>query len=122
MALTGLKKNDDIDVWATPDIFRKMKNDKNLNAVQKHGRLFYESPDGIVEISDRFPCTKGGINGYLKRATVVQGIHFMSLEDLRAWKQCMGRPKDKVAIRKIDRILKHPVAENLILLLLDKMS
>ncbi len=106
MALAGMKTNDDLDLWAAPDVFKKMKNDRNLKAVMKHGRLFYESHDEAVEISDQFPCTKkGGINPYLKRAVVVQGIHFMSLEDLRDWKKCMGRPKDKIAVQQINRLL-----------------
>ena len=114
MAAAGLKKNDDIDVWATPDVFRQMKNDKNLKPIMKHGRLFYECPKGIIEISDRFPCTKGGINGYLNRATIVQGVYFMSMKDLRDWKMCMGRPKDKIAVQQIDRYMKTNITERIV--------
>jgi hypothetical protein len=118
MALLGLKKNEDIDIWVTDDVFKKMAKDKYLKPVQKHGRLFYETHDGVIEISNIFPCTKGNISKYLQNATVVNGIHFFSPTDLIEWKKCMGRPKDLKDIKTLERyIMKNPISE-----LLDYLS
>jgi len=112
LALFGLKKNDDLDLWVTEDLFRLMKSDKNLKPVMKHGRLFYETKDGNIEASNKMACTKGRVEEYLKRSILVYGIHFKSLNDLLDWKKCMGRPKDKEHIKLIEKYKKSEVVEN----------
>lgn len=112
MALLGLKKNDDLDMWVTEDVFRNMKNNKKLKPVMKHGRLFYETSDGMIEASNSMPCTKGRVEDYLKRAIIVYGFHFKAPNDVISWKRCMGRPKDKQHIKMIENYLKNRVIEN----------
>ena len=112
MALLGLKKNDDLDLWVTESVFRSMKNNKKLKPVMKHGRLFYETSDGLIEASNTFPCTKGTIRDYLKRAIIVYGFHFKSVDDLIAWKRCMGRPKDLKHVKMLENHKKNKMIEN----------
>ena len=112
LALLGIKGNDDLDLWVSEDLFRRLKNHRQLRPVMKHGRLFYETKDGSIEMSNTFPCTKGRIEEYLKRAIVIYGVHFKSVDDLIAWKKCMNRPKDRQHIRMIEKYKKNNVVEN----------
>ena len=111
MALLGIKKNDDLDLWVTEDVFRSMKNNKKLKPVMQHGRLFYETADGAIESSNSMPCTKGRVEDYLKRAIIVYGFHFKTVEDVITWKKCMGRPKDKVHVKMLEKYKKNRVVE-----------
>ena len=111
MALLGIKENSDLDLWVTPDVFKKMKTNTKLKPVMKHGRLFYETPDGDIEASNIMPCTNGRITDYLKRAIIVYGFHFKSLNDVIAWKKCMGRSKDKRHIKMLEKYKKNRVVE-----------
>ena len=115
MALLGIKKNDDIDIWATKDIHRKMANDRRLVRTVKHGDIIYETKDGNIEIGSNLPCTRGRVEDYLKRAIVMYGYHFKSIEDVLAWKKCMGRPKDKLHIKMIEKYKKNSMMENYLL-------
>jgi len=112
MALLGLKKNDDIDIWTTKDVHRRMANDKKLVRMVKHGDVIYETKDGNIEIGSNLPCTKGSLQVYLKRAIVIYGFHFKSIDDVLAWKKCMGRPKDKLHIKMIEKYKKNNVVEH----------
>lgn len=111
LALLGLKSNDDLDLWSTERVFKSLKTNKLWKPIMKHGRLFYETDNGNIEISDVFPCTKGGIEGYLKRAMNVGGINFKSVDDVIAWKRCMGRTKDFQHIRLLEKYKKRHMVE-----------
>jgi len=111
MALLGLKKNDDLDLWVAESVFRSLKNNKLLKPAMKHGRLFYETSDGLIEMSNKMPCTKGRVEDYLKRAIIVYGFHFKTVEDVIAWKKCMGRPKDKQHVKMLENYKKNNVVE-----------
>jgi len=111
MALFGIKKNDDLDLWVTNDAYKMMGKNKNFKPVKKHGRVFYESLDGSIEASNEMPCTKGRVEDYLKRAILLYGYHFKSLNDVLDWKKCMKRPKDKEHIKLIEKYKKSEVVE-----------
>ena len=112
MALLGIKKNNDLDVWVTDAVYNMMKNDRNLIPVEKEGRIFYETKDGNFEASNEMPCTKGPVQMYLKRAMVFYGLHFQALDDVIAWKKCMNRPKDRKDLELINKYKKNKVNEN----------
>jgi len=112
LALLGLKLNDDLDLWVTKGVYNGLKNNKKLHPIKQHGRIFYKTEDGAIEISDELPCTKGRVEDYLKRAIVIYGFHFKSVDDVIAWKKCMGRPKDIEHINLLKKHKKSQVVEN----------
>jgi len=113
LALLGLKKNKDLDFWATKNVTRQLSYDKNF--IQKRskldGNIMYESKDGTIEIGDSLPPFKN-VKDHLKRAIVIYGIHFQSPEDVLAWKRYMNRPKDQPDIRALENYLKNKVIES----------
>ena len=111
LALLELKSNDDLDLWATEKVFKSLKTNKLWKPIMKHGRLFYEADNGNIEVSNTFPCTKGRVEDYLKRAIKVSGINFKSIDDVIAWKKCMGRPKDFEHIKLLEKYKRKNMIE-----------
>lgn len=114
MALLGLRKNKDIDVWATPNVIRKVSRDKNFISKRSKldGSILYESKDGIIEFSSTFPPLNENLKQHLKRSIIVYGIHFQSPKDVIRWKKAVNRPKDKKDIKILKKYLKGKVVEN----------
>jgi len=108
MALYELKDNHDLDLWVTEKVYRKMLKDSRFFF---NGRLL-ESKDGSIEASYKLPCSNGNIEDNLKRATIVNGVHFQCLKDVLAWKKCMKRTKDIEHIRMIEDYMKKHLMEN----------
>ena len=112
LALLGLKKNKDLDVWISPNVNRRMSRDRRL--VEKKsmldGRVMYETKDGSMEFGSTFPPFKSFKN-HMKRSIVIYGIHFQSPEDVLRWKKYMNRPKDREDVRKLEKYMKQNIVE-----------
>jgi len=107
MALYGLKENNDIDLWVTKSVYNKMLKDFRFT---RNGKIL-ETKDSLIEASDRFVCVKDKVEDHLKRAKIVDGFHFQSLQDVLEWKQCMKRPKDINDIKTIENYMKKNLVE-----------
>jgi len=99
MALYGLKENNDIDLWVSKKVLSKMKNDKRFT---KNVKNFWQAYDGLIEAEGILICSTGNFEENIKRATIVNGFHFQSLQDVLDWKKCMNRPKDHEHIKMIE--------------------
>ena len=111
LALLGLTENDDLDLWVTKDVMQKMGRDKRFNKKLIYNKVMYETKDGAIEVSAKLMCTKGKVEDYLKRAIVVNGFYFKSIEDVLYWKKCMNRPKDREHIKQLQQYQKRNVTE-----------
>ena len=107
MSLYGLKENNDIDLWVTKKVYDKMLKDDRFSS---NGKML-ETKDGLIEADHRFICVKEIVEDHLDRATVVNGFHFQSLQDVLDWKKCMGRTKDHEHIKMIEKYMKNYVVE-----------
>jgi len=114
MALLGIKKNKDVDIWATPAIIKLVSRNKNfISKISKFdGSTLYESKDGSVEFVPNLAPWKGTFKENMERAIMIYGIYFQSPKDLLKWKQAANRPKDKEDIRLIKAFLKKGVVES----------
>jgi len=112
LALLGLKKNKDLDVWTTPRVMSQLSKDKNF--IQTKSKLdksiMIESKDGTLEFGSTLPPFKN-LKQHLKRAIIVYGIHFQSPKDVLKWKKYMNRPKDKIDIIALEKYLSGNLAE-----------
>jgi len=118
MALLGLKKNDDIDVWASKRVISLVSKNKSFIGKKSKldGTILYETRDGSIEIGSTFPPFKS-LRKQLQRAIVIYGIHFQNPRDVLRWKKYMNRPKDQRDIRALEKYLKSEVVENYLLAL-----
>jgi len=111
LSLLGIRKNKDLDVWVTKDIFNKISKDKNFKPYTlASGDKGYNSSSGNIEVIDKLFNYK--IEDQLKSAIIIYGIHFQSPEDIIEWKKEMGRPKDLQDIKQLEKFLQKKVVEN----------
>jgi len=114
MAVLGLKRNKDLDIWATDNVIKKVAKDKNFIAKKSNldGSKLYETKDGKIEIVPNLGIKDEDIKEHLKRAVILYGIHFHSPEDVLKWKKAVNRPKDKKDIELLEKYLRNKVVEN----------
>jgi hypothetical protein len=102
----GLREADDIDLVVSHVVYGEFE------AAGSWQRKYY--PDGayglvngIYEVGLAWDSEAGkpNLRELKQEETVIDGVPFVSLSHLRAWKQKMGRPKDLADILLIDRYL-----------------
>jgi ribosomal protein S18 acetylase RimI-like enzyme len=111
MSLFGLKSNNDIDLWVTKKVYAKMLKDSRFSP---NGKML-ETKDKLIEADYNFPCVKDKVEDQLKRAVVVNGFYFQSLQDVLDWKKCMNRPKDREHVKMIEKYMKTNIVESYLL-------
>ena len=105
LAIAGLREAKDIDLLVSEALFTKLK--------QSGWTEFYKNSDDIPLVHDVFEAhSNWNFSSYSptlshlqKSATVIDGIYFASLEEVRKWKAASGRPKDLADIELIDKAL-----------------
>ncbi len=105
MAIAGIRETGDIDMLVSEEIFAKLK---------KAGwQELYKGPDDKPLTHDCFEAHSNWdfspynptLKHLLLTATVVDGVPFASLEEVRKWKFASARPKDLTDIKLIDEYL-----------------
>lgn len=108
MALFGIRKNRDLDVVVTKDVFNKLGKNKKL--IYSHRKLSdnpsYKTPDDNVEIYGTMWPFKLSVERYLKMAIVVKGVRFLPLRKVIKWKKKLARHKDKRDIQLIQKYIR----------------
>lgn len=103
MTPAGLRESNDIDLLISASLRSQLID---------RGWTVHEGRDGDEPIAhDVFDAhTNWRIGSYdrsledlLKEATVIDGIAFAALKEVRNWKAALGRPKDLMDIELIDR-------------------
>lgn len=105
MALAGIREAGDIDLLATAEVRARFKKE-GWQEVDK-GPNDKPLAKGDYEIHDHwnFSSYQPTLEQLLATATVVEGVPFASLEEVKKWKQSSGRPKDLKDIKLIDTYL-----------------
>ncbi|HMS50164.1 MAG TPA: hypothetical protein PKA02_01840 [Candidatus Saccharibacteria bacterium] len=105
MALAEIRESSDVDLLVSKELF---------STLEKSGwKILNKGPGDKPLTSDifeahyawNFSSYTPTLEGLLSTATIVEGIPFASLEEVRKWKQSSGRPKDLVDIKLIDNYL-----------------
>lgn len=105
MALAGLRESRDIDLFVSPELYDKLKKDGWETVIKgpKDKPLVHDVFEAHRDWE--FSSYAPKFEELLERATVVDGIPFASLTDVRKWKAASGRPKDIADIKLIDNYL-----------------
>jgi hypothetical protein len=103
LAALGLHKQSDIDIMVPRPTFQR---------VASIGYAVSQYTDGsgqiVVGDTELMHSFHGKVfDDYLPQAMLIDGIRFMSLTDMRAWKQVQNRPKDWRDIELIDDYLRN---------------
>lgn len=99
MAVRGLKPADDLDVVVTNELYQKLlekysENEKGCIAI------------GDIEIFSADDALIENPKAVIARAELIEGLRFILLKDLIAWKKKRARPKDFEHIKMIENYLK----------------
>ncbi len=106
MAVRGIKPTDDLDVMVASELYKKLK--EIYSEKQKQGYkeiVYYLEPIQGIEV------IKANISGFnnpesvISRAELIEGLRFVLLKDIIAWKKKMARPKDFEHIKMIEDYL-----------------
>lgn len=106
LALYGIRKNKDLDILVTEDIWKLLEDDPRLILKPLRHDKCYETPDTNVSFfRDDWPL-KYTIEYLLKNKSVnVSGIYFSNLGHCLEYKTKFGRPKDLEDIKLIKKFL-----------------
>lgn len=107
LAIRGIRPTNDIDMYVTPELYEKLKNQgwKVAQGKDKNPHLYTEI-NGIEFEAFSKPKTSEGwqpdIPRYLAQPEIIEGYPFMPLDDMYEWKNSVRRPKDVRDIKLID--------------------
>jgi mannose-6-phosphate isomerase-like protein (cupin superfamily) len=110
MAVAGLREANDIDFLVTPEIFELVKTLGWKKVPKGPGDEPYESGIYEAHANWNFSSYAPTLEHLLKTATVVDGVPFASLVEVRKWKAAWGRPKDLADVALIDKHLARDAA------------
>ena len=101
LSALGIRESQDIDLIVSVDVFEHLK---------KQGWYIGSWPDQETLAKDYFEVGTRwsgiSVKELLTGAIIIDGIPFLSLNDLRAWKLLKARPKDIRDVNLIDAYLK----------------
>lgn len=105
MALAGIRESSDIDMLITPDLF----TDLLKRGWKKHRKAPGDEPIvyGVFEAHDKwnFSSYKPTLDQLRASATIVDGVPFAALEEVKKWKMSSARPKDLKDVELINQYL-----------------
>lgn len=105
LAVAGLREANDIDLLVSEEIFAELKDRgwKELIKGQNDRPLVFD----IFEAHDNwdFSPYSPTLQHILATATVIEGVPFASLKEVRKWKVASGGPKHLADVKLIDQKL-----------------
>jgi hypothetical protein len=105
MAAAGIREASDIDMLVSEELFKKLE-EAGWQVLDK-GPADKPLTYGVFEAhkSWDFSPYSPTLKHLLATATLIDGIPFASLHEVRKWKVSSGRPKDLIDIKLIDQHL-----------------
>lgn len=97
-----IREAQDIDIAVVPALLARLRAEGGWEEEGRYGKLFLKKGDIeiIPQLSwEDYPTTT---EEAIDSATIIEGVPFMNLEELRKFKLALGREKDAVDIALID--------------------
>ena len=99
--MLGIRPSNDVDLLISKETFYK---------IASHGHEILQRPDGSekIEVDDielMHDWHGKKVSDAAIKTTVIDGIKFMSIEEVRRWKALLDRSKDQADILLIDKHL-----------------
>ena len=105
MAQLGLRGANDVDIAVTPDLYAKLRASGEWEEEERYGKTFLKKE--AVEINPRLDWESYSTTAEeaIASATIIDGVPFMNLNELVAFKRALGRVKDLIDIVIIEEHL-----------------
>jgi hypothetical protein len=112
LAVAGIREANDIDLMVSEELFTKLSG--------AGWQEQYKGPNDVPIVHDVFEAYKSwNFSSYrptleqlIATATVIDGVPFASLEEVRSWKAMGERPKDLADLALIDKYLEARKTES----------
>ena len=98
----GIRAARDIDIAVMPKLFEKLRTEGGWTEEERYGKLFLSKPDIdiIPQLSwDAYTTTT---EEAIASALVIDGVPFVNLDEIKKFKQALGREKDFADIKLIE--------------------
>lgn len=105
MALAGLREAGDIDMLVTKELFDSLKVQGWVELVKSSNDKPLTKDDLEVHYKWDFSSYQPTLVQLLDTATVVDGVPFASLQEVREWKLSSARPNDLEDVKLINAYL-----------------
>ena len=115
LALAGLREAGDVDMQVTPETYYLLKRRGWKIRVKGPKDKPLVHADFEAHQNWDFCSYQPSFEHLLATATIVDGVPFMALEEVRKWKASDNRPKDLADIELIDAYLKSRDNESITL-------
>ena len=105
LAVAGIREANDIDLLVSEKLFSQLQKSgwQELDKGNNDKPLVHD--DFEAHVNWNFSSYKPTLNQLLVTATIIDGIYFASLDEVRKWKMASGRPKDVIDIELINEYL-----------------
>lgn len=101
----GIRKASDIDIAILPELHKRLCESSDWEKEEKYGKIFLKK-EGIDIIPSldwsEYPTTT---EEAIQSALMIEGIPFLNLQELKKFKNALGRDKDFEDIKLIDDYL-----------------
>lgn len=101
----GIRSANDIDITVLPYLHRKLRESGEYKEDERYGKIFLIKEGVEINPDVSWSDYKTSTEELIKSATIINGIPFMNLDELRKFKTALGREKDLKDIELIDKYL-----------------
>lgn len=112
----GMRRADDVDIVATADVCAQVKEETHYRPKDVPGDVIYEDVARRVAVSLAWAVHPDGKNAYyddlLPYTTEIDGVRYVSLDYLLAWKRWKDREKDQADIALIEEYFRAQKVDN----------
>jgi hypothetical protein len=105
LAAHGLRETSDIDVVCTPELFKSLEMNGWKDKNRPDGKPALQNGDIEVYLDVNVGDFQPTFQELRRRAVIIGGIPFISLDDAKSFKKAYGRAKDLIDIQLIDAYL-----------------
>jgi hypothetical protein len=107
MSALGIRDAGDIDISVLPELHKKLCSDNTWKQDERYQKIFLTKVG--IEINpelswEDYPTTT---EEAVRTATIIDGVPFLNLEELKKFKKALGREKDFKDIELINDYLKR---------------
>ena len=105
----GIRKANDIDISALPQLYSRLRATGEWNEEERYGKIFLKRNGIEINPQLSWSAYPTSTEEAISSAMIIDGIPFMNLKELRKFKKALGRDKDFADIILIDEYLReHP--------------
>lgn len=104
IGVRGLKECSDIDIIATPKLWKKLKIRNFKKNIAPHGSEYFQYDE--IEFWKDWRPGAWNIEELIQDAEIINGLPFVRLEKVLVWKKMIAREKDFKDIQLIETFLK----------------